>query len=172
MNRSLAAIAAGAMLLASAPTLGFAEEASSSSSSSSTSSVSSDASSSSVTSSSSSSATSSVSSESSSSLDGKKEWMRPCVELKGLLKAQCIVKHNPGKKNKKDRVERQNDDKVLNRAAKCEGKEGKEKVECLRKHGMKSLIKKAVKNEIKRTIRGKIRDGRSLSESSSESSED
>lgn len=171
MNRSLAAIAAGAMLLASAPTLGFAEEASSSSSSSSTSSVSSDASSSSVTSSSSSSVTSSVSSES-SSLDAKKEWMRPCDELKGLLKAQCIVKHNPGKKIKKDRVERQNDDKVLNRSAKCEGKEGKEKVECLRKHGMKSLIKKAVKEEIKRTIRGKVRDGRSSSESSSESSED
>ena len=82
------------------------------------------------------------------------------------------MKHNPGKKMKKDRVQRMNDDKILNRTAKCEDKEGSEKVDCLRKHGLKSLIMKAVKEEMKRTIRGKLRDGDSSSESSSESSED
>lgn len=76
------------------------------------------------------------------------------------------MKHNPGKKIKKDRVQRMNDDKILNRTGKCEDKEGDEKVNCLRKHGLKSLIKKAVKEELKHTIRGKIRDGGSSSESS------
>ncbi len=163
MNRSLAALAAGAMLLASAPTVGFADE---SSSSSSTSSVSS-SSSSSVSSSSSSS---SASSESSSSTYSK-GWQKPCDELKGLLKAQCIVKHNPGRGNKKDRQERMNDGKALRLSSDCQDKEGAEKVQCIRTHGkkgIKTMIKKAVKREIMRTVRGKkVEDS-----SSSESSED
>lgn len=170
MNRSLAALAAGAMLLASAPTLGFADEMSASSSSSSSStSVSSSSSSSSVTSSS-----SSMTSSSSSSTYSK-AWQAPCDELKGLLKAQCIVKHNPGKGNKKDRVQRKNDDKVIRLSGDCAALEGMEKVKCLRTHGkagIKHEIKKAVKKAIMRTIRGKDVEESSDSSESSESSED
>lgn len=82
-------------------------------------------------------------------------WMKPCNDLTGLKKAQCIVKHNPSKGKKKDRVQRMNDDKVLNRSAKCGQEEGSSKVQCLRKHGVKTMIQKAVKKEIKRTLRGK-----------------
>lgn len=148
MNRSLAALAAGAMLIASSP-LGFAQDASSSSSvsSSSTSSVSSESSSSSV-------------SSSSSSLERGNEWMRPCIELTGLRKAQCIVKHNPSKSTKKDRTERRNDARVVRLKSDCADKEGMQKVKCLRtsgKKGLKTLIRK-VNNKMDkmRTIRGKM----------------
>ena len=163
MNRSLAALAAGAMLLASAPTLGLAEESSSASSASS-SSVSSSSSSVSSASSSASSVTSS-----SSSFDGP-SWMVPCKDLTGLKKAQCIVKHNPGKGNKKkDRVERRNDDKVLRLSADCQDKEGSEKAECIRKHGkhgIKNEIRPPLKRVLKRTIRGKMQEIRTSSASS------
>ena len=141
MNRSLAAIAAGAMLLASAPTLSFAEEASSSSSSS----------------------TSSVSSTSSSSSEDRgPSWMKPCLELKGLLKAQCIVTNNPGKGNKKDRVMRNAEDKALRLSGDCEDKEGSEKVECIRKNGrrgIKHLTRTSANKEgLRRTIRGRLQE--------------
>ena len=153
MNRSLAALAAGAMLIASSP-LGFAQDASSSSSvsSSSTSSISSE---------------SSVSS-SSSSLEKGNEWMRPCIELTGLRKAQCIVKHNPGRGNKKDRVQRRTDDKALRLSANCKDKEGMERVKCIRTHGkkgIKTMVRKAVRHEMKRTIRGKLVESSSSSTS-------
>lgn len=153
MNRSLAALAAGAMLLGSSP-LALAQDSSSSSvSSSSTSSVSS------TSSSSVSSSTSSVSS-SSSSLEKGNEWMRPCLELKGLTKAQCIVKHNPGKGNKKDRIERRNDAKIVRLKSDCADKDGMQKVKCLRtsgRKGLKTLIRK-VNNKLDkvRTVRGKV----------------
>lgn len=93
--------------------------------------------------------------------------MKPCDDLKGLIKAQCMAKARIVKKQKKDGVQRRNDDKVLNRSAKCADEEGSEKVQCFRKHGIKSMIKKAVRKEVKRTIRGKLQGA-----SSSESSED
>jgi hypothetical protein len=95
--------------------------------------------------------------------------MKPCDDLKGLLKAQCIVKHNPGKGNKKDRLEKKIDEKVKLLSADCADKEGNAKVACMRrneKKAVKAVIKKAVKHEIKRTIRGKKLEASSSSESS------
>lgn len=136
MNRSLAALAAGAMLLASAPTLGLAEDV-----------VDSDADSSSTSS----------ETTTSSSFDGP-EWQRPCQALNGLLKAQCIVKHNPGKGNKKDRLHRKAESTGLRLNSDCAASEGAEKVKCLRTHGkkgIKTFVRKAVKREMMRTVRGK-----------------
>lgn len=170
MNRSLAALAAAAMFAASVPTIGFADE--SSSSSSSTSSVSSSSvSSSSSTSTTSSSSVSSASSSSVSSHERGNEWKKPCDDLKGLTKAQCIVKHNPGKGNKKDRMQRRTEDKALRINADCASMEGAERLKCVRqngKRGIKSFIMKKSKYDQEHTIRGvKVK-----ASSSSESSED
>ncbi len=96
--------------------------------------------------------------------------MKACDDLKGLLKAQCIVKHNPGKGNKKDRVQRRNDDKSLRINAECASMEGKDRLKCLRqngKRGIKAFIMKKSKFDQEHTIRGQ-----KVKASSSESSED
>ncbi len=123
MNRSLAALAAAAMLAASVPSVGFAEE------------------------------TTTVDATVTSETSGN-DWKKPCENLTGLLKAQCIVKHNPGAKRKKDRMERRSDDKALNRTSRCMAFEGKEKIACIRKLNAKTARKPA--SNIRRTIRGKV----------------
>ena len=70
------------------------------------------------------------------------------------------MKHNPGKGNKKDRIQRRNDAKVIRLGSDCADKEGMQKVKCLRtsgKKGLKTLIRK-VNNKLDkvRTLRGKI----------------
>ncbi len=127
MNRSLAALAAASMIVASVPSLGFAEETTTT-------------------------ATDSVSSTSTSTGN---DWKRPCENLTGLLKAQCIVKNNPGRGAKKDRVERRNDNKVLRLTSECKDKEGQEQIKCMRQKRIKHEVRPAVKRVIKRTIRGK-----------------
>lgn len=129
------------MLAASAP-LGFAQSASSESASS--------------TPASSAAASSAAVSSSTSSHEPGNEWMRPCDNLTGLKKAQCIVKHNPGKGHKKDRVERRTDDKALRITTDCKDKEGSDLVKCVRMNGKKGI--KTVRQNLKsiiRTIRGK-----------------
>ncbi len=149
MNRTLAAVAAAAMLASSLPTVGFADESSSSA-----------ASSTSASSESSVSSTASSASATTSTVSGERTgpaWQRPCDDLKGLRKAQCIVKHNPGKGNKKDRVERRTDDKALRLVSECKEKTGAEKIACVRRigKGIKKEVRKAIKQRVQRTIRGK-----------------
>lgn len=153
MNRPLAALAAAAMLAASVPSLGFAEESSSDSASSMSSESSSESSASSEASSSSSSSASSME-------NTGPAWMKPCLELTGLKKAQCITKHNPGKKApKKDRILRRTEDKALRLNTDCSQKQDMARVKCLRtsgKKGIKTLIRKVDnKRDLIRTIRGK-----------------
>ncbi len=143
MNRSLAALAAAAMLAASLPSVGFADDA----------------------------ATSTTSASGSTVVEKGPDWMKPCLALTGLLKAQCIAKHNPGKGNKKDRVTRRGLVRAVQIASDCADKEGQEKIECIRQNGrrgIKHLVRKAAKTDLLRTIRGKLQS----SSSSSASSED
>lgn len=69
------------------------------------------------------------------------------------------MKHNPGKGNKKDRIQRKNDGKALRLSSDCSDKEGAEKVKCIRmqgKKGIKKLIRKVDnKHDLIRTLRGK-----------------
>ncbi len=89
---------------------------------------------------------------------------RPCDDLKGLRKAQCIAKHRPKKHADNDRVKRQNNRAVLDLLVRCKELEGAERIRCMRLHG--KAVKKVVRKAIIRTVRGKP------VETSSEGSED
>lgn len=145
MNRMLAAMAMSAMLASSIPTVGFADESSSASSEAASSESESSAS------------ESSSSSEASSASSAQRDAQRPCDDLTGLRKAQCLRKQNASRTAKKDRVQRRTEDRALRIISKCRVKTGAQKVACMKRigKGIKKEVRRAIKTEVKRTVRGK-----------------
>lgn len=82
---------------------------------------------------------------------------KPCDALLGLRKAQCLAKIRLERKKKKDRVQRRNDAKVLDRISTCREKTGSEKIACMKR--FRNTLKsgrKPVQRIIQRTVRGKV----------------